>query len=73
VTFRDASGLAWFKGGHNNWHTALAIGFESGQRGLVLMANDVRAEEIFPDVARLILGPTDMPWSWEYLPKRPMY
>lgn len=66
VTFRDVSGPAWFKGGHNDWTGNMVICLEAGQRCLVMLANDVRAEWIFPELARLTLGETRMPWTWEY-------
>jgi CubicO group peptidase (beta-lactamase class C family) len=66
VTFQDASGPAWFKGGHNDWTGNMAICLEHGKRCLVMLANDVRAERIFPELTRVILGETRMPWSWEY-------
>jgi hypothetical protein len=31
-----------------------------------MLANDARAERIYPELARLILGATRMPWTWEY-------
>ena len=31
-----------------------------------MLANDVRAEHIYPALARSILGETRMPWGWEY-------
>lgn len=66
VTFQDASGPAWFKGGHNDWTGNMVICLERWKRCVVMLANDVRAERIFPEVARVILGDTRMPWSWEY-------
>ncbi len=66
VTFRDAGGPAWFKGGHNPWTGNMVIGLENGKRCVVMLANDVRAERIYPELARLILGETRMPWYWEY-------
>ena len=66
VTFRDASGPAWFKGGHNDWTGNMVICLETGQRCVVMLANDVRAERIYPELARMILGETRMPWDWEY-------
>lgn len=66
VTFRDGSGPAWFKGGHNDWTGNMVICLETGQRCVVMLANDVRAERIYPAMARLILGETRMPWRWEY-------
>lgn len=66
VTFQDASGPAWFKGGHNDGTGNMVICLERRQRCVVMLANDARAERIFPEVARTILGDTRMPWSWEY-------
>lgn len=66
VTFRDRSGPAWFKGGHNDATGNMLLCLESGQRCVVMLANDVRAERIYPELARQVLGDTDMPWRWEY-------
>jgi hypothetical protein len=66
VTFRDASGPAWFKGGHNDWTGNFVICLEQSRRCVVLLANDVRAERVYPELVRFILGPTRMPWTWEY-------
>ncbi len=66
VTFRDRSGPAWFKGGHNDSTGNMVLCLESGQRCVVMLSNDVRAERIYPDIARRVLGETDMPWQWEY-------
>jgi CubicO group peptidase (beta-lactamase class C family) len=66
VTFRDSSGPAWFKGGHNDWTGNMVICLESGKRCLVMIANDVRAERIYPELSRFVLGDTRMPWGWEY-------
>jgi CubicO group peptidase (beta-lactamase class C family) len=66
VTFQDARGQVWFKGGHNEWTGNMVICIESRQRCLVLLSNDVRAERIYPDLTRAILGQTRLPWTWEY-------
>ncbi len=66
VTFQDTSGPAWFKGGHNDWTGNMVICLERGKRCAVMLANDVRAERIYPEIARMILGETGMPWRWEY-------
>ncbi len=66
VTFRDRSGPAWFKGGHNDSTGNMVLCLESGRRCVVMLANDVRAERIYPELARRVLGETDMPWAWEY-------
>lgn len=66
VTFQDASGLGWFKGGHNDSTGNMVLCLERGQRCVVLLANDVRAERIYPELVRFVLGETRMPWRWEY-------
>jgi len=65
VTFRDRDGAAWFKGGHNDVTGNMVICRERERRCLVLLANDVRAESIYPEIATLVLGETRMPWHWD--------
>jgi CubicO group peptidase (beta-lactamase class C family) len=66
VTFRDGSGVMFFKGGHNDWTGNVAVCQEARRRCVVLLANSVRAELIYPELVRFILGDTAMPWWWEY-------
>lgn len=66
VTFGDVSGHAWFKGGHNDSTGNMLVCQESGRRCVVLLANSVRAERIYPAMVRFVLGETAMPWWWEY-------
>jgi hypothetical protein len=66
VIFQDARGTMWFKGGHNPWTGNMVICIESRKRCLVLLSNDVRAERLYPDLTRAVLGPTNLPWTWEY-------
>jgi CubicO group peptidase (beta-lactamase class C family) len=66
VTFRDTRGAAWFKAGHNDWTGNMVICLEHGKRCVVMLSNDARAERIFPELTRTILGDTRMPWTWEY-------
>jgi CubicO group peptidase (beta-lactamase class C family) len=66
VTFVDSSGPMFFKGGHNDWTGNMAICQETRRRCVVLLANSVRAELIYPEMVRFVLGDTAMPWWWEY-------
>ncbi len=68
VTFRDVNGPAWFKAGHNDTTGNMVICQEYRKRCVVMLANDVRAERIYPELARLVLGESNMPWRWEYGP-----
>lgn len=65
VTFRDANGASWFKGGHNDVTGNMVVCQEATLRCLVLLANDVRAEIIFPEIVTLVLGETKLPWRWD--------
>ena len=66
VTFRGVDGPVWFKGGHNDFTGNMVMCREHDQRCVVLLANDVRAERIYPELVRLVLGEVGMPWKWEY-------
>lgn len=66
VTFQDSTGPAWFKGGHNDTTGNMVICLGRVQRCIVMLANDVRAERLYPDLARFVIGETKMPWAWEY-------
>src|SRR5690606_13166825 len=67
VTFNDPeAGLMFFKGGHNDWTGNMAICQDARRRCDVFLGNSVRAELIYPELARFILGDTAFPWWWEY-------
>ena len=66
LTFDDVDGRAWFKGGHDEATANMAICVERQKRCVVALANDVRAERLYPELFRAVLGPNAMPWSWEY-------
>lgn len=66
VTFTGPQGAGFFKGGHNDSTANMWACIERGRRCVVLLSNDVRAEPAFPDLVDGILGPTGIPWAWEY-------
>ena len=66
ITFQDARGEVWFKGGHNEWTGNMVVCVEREKRCVVLLSNDVRAERLYPDLVRAVLGKTSLPWNWEY-------
>ncbi len=68
ITFEDSGGKIWFKGGHNDFTGNMLVCQERRQRCVVLLANSVRAELIYPEIVRFVLGETAMPWWWEYNP-----
>jgi hypothetical protein len=66
VTLQGPQGEVWFKGGHNEWTGNMVVCVERERRCLVLLSNDVRAERLYPDLVRAVLGETGLPWRWEY-------
>ena len=68
VLFEGPLGRGFFKGGHNDSTGNMWICLERGQRCVVILSNDVRAEAAFPAITRAILGETGIPWRWEYGP-----
>ncbi len=66
ITFEGPMGRGFFKGGHNDSTANMMVCLETGQRCVVVLANDVRAEPAFPALFGAILGETGMPWGWEY-------
>jgi len=68
VTFAGPQGRGFWKGGHNDSTGNILVCLERGRRCVVLLSNDVRAERMYPALTELILGPTGLPWNWEYAP-----
>jgi CubicO group peptidase (beta-lactamase class C family) len=66
VTFVGPQGRGFFKGGHNDSTGNMWVCVERQKRCVVIMANDVRAEAMFPAIVKTVLGETGMPWAWEY-------
>lgn len=65
-TWQGPNGRSFAKGGHNDWTGNIVICQEAEARCLVMLANSVRAEIIFPELAAFILGETHYPWWWTY-------
>jgi CubicO group peptidase (beta-lactamase class C family) len=66
IAFSGPQGAGYFKGGHNDSTANMMVCLEQGQRCVVIMANDVRAERAYPKLVEALLGPTGVPWRWEY-------
>ncbi len=71
IAFSGPQGKGFFKGGHNDTTGNTLVCLEKRRRCVVLLANDVRAEPLFPGIVKLVLGETAMPWTWEYGSKVP--
>lgn len=66
VTFTGPQGPGFFKGGHNDSTGNTMVCLERDQRCVVILGNDVRAEDGFAPLVRFILGDTGVPFDWEY-------
>jgi len=66
VTFRGPQGPGFYKGGHDDAVGNTLVCIEQGQRCVVMLGNDVRAEAAFPALVAFVLGDTGVPWDWEY-------
>ncbi|MEL1264460.1 serine hydrolase domain-containing protein [Pseudoxanthomonas putridarboris] len=66
VTFSGPQGAGFYKGGHDDAVGNTLVCIEQGQRCVVILGNDVRAEATFPALVAFVLGPTGTPWEWEY-------
>jgi len=66
VVFDGPQGHGFFKGGHDGQTANTMVCIEAGQRCVVILSNDVRAEAGFADLVHFILGDTGVPYDWEY-------
>jgi CubicO group peptidase (beta-lactamase class C family) len=66
VVFDGPQGRGFFKGGHNDTTANTWVCVVAKRRCLVILSNDVRAERGFPDLVEYVLGPTGVPYDWEY-------
>jgi CubicO group peptidase (beta-lactamase class C family) len=72
LAFDGPQGPGWLKGGHNETTANTLVCLERGQRCVLILSNDVRAERAFPALVRAALGETGVPYRWEY-PGLPAY
>jgi CubicO group peptidase (beta-lactamase class C family) len=68
IAFSGPLGPGFQKGGHNDSTGNTWVCLERQKDCVVILSNDVRAEPLFPDIVRIVLGETGMPWRWEYGP-----
>ncbi|MET3725943.1 serine hydrolase domain-containing protein [Sphingomonas trueperi] len=66
IAFNGPQGPGWLKGGHNEVTANTLVCLERGRRCVVILGNDVRIETAFPALVRAAIGPTGVPYSWEY-------
>ncbi|MDG2525571.1 serine hydrolase [Stenotrophomonas sp. HITSZ_GD] len=66
VTFEGPQGAGFFKGGHNDTTGNTLVCLRRQRRCLLVLGNDVRAEKGFAELVEFVLGPTGVPYDWEY-------
>lgn len=66
IAFSGPQGAGWYKGGHDDITGNTLVCVKEGQRCVVILANDVRAEKAFPTLVGFVLGETGVPYRWEY-------
>jgi len=66
IVFDGPQGHGFFKGGHNDSTGNMVACLEARQACVVILGNDLRAEAAIPYLIDFILGPTGLPWDWEY-------
>jgi CubicO group peptidase (beta-lactamase class C family) len=66
IVFDDPSGRMFYKGGHDDGTGNTVVCQDRRKRCIVLLANSVRAEKIYPALVKFVLGETAAPWWWEY-------
>jgi hypothetical protein len=66
IVFDGPQGHGFYKGGHDGQTANTMVCLEAGQRCVVILSNDVRAEAGFADLVKFILGDTGVPYDWEY-------
>ncbi|MDV3455469.1 serine hydrolase domain-containing protein [Sphingomonas sp. HF-S4] len=66
IAFAGPQGAGFFKGGHNDSTANTLVCVAQRRRCVVILSNDVRAEAAFPELVRVAIGETGVPWHWEY-------
>jgi CubicO group peptidase (beta-lactamase class C family) len=69
ILFKSTQGPAFFKGGHDDWTSNMAVCIDPKRQCILLLSNSVRGETTYPALVRSVLGETGLPWSWEYNPE----
>jgi CubicO group peptidase (beta-lactamase class C family) len=66
VVFNGPQGHGFYKGGHDGQTANTMVCMDDGQRCVVILSNDVRAEAGFEELVSFLLGDTGVPYDWEY-------
>ena len=66
VVFDGPQGHGFYKGGHDGQTANTLVCIEKGERCVLILSNDVRAEAGFAELVHFVLGDTGVPYDWEY-------
>ncbi len=66
TVFEGPQGHGFYKGGHDGQTANTMVCIDAGQRCVVILSNDVRAEAGYAQLVRFVLGDTGVPYDWEY-------
>ncbi len=66
IVFNGPQGPGFYKGGHDGQTANTMVCLKNGQRCVLVLANDVRAEAGFAQLIHFVLGDTGVPYEWEY-------
>jgi CubicO group peptidase (beta-lactamase class C family) len=66
ISFTGPQGAGFQKGGHNDSTGNTLVCLNKGRRCVLILSNDVRSEQMFPQIVSAALGKTGFPWKWEY-------
>lgn len=66
VAFSGPQGPGFYKGGHDEQTANTLVCLQDGQRCVVILSNDVRAEAGYARLVRFVLDDTGVPYEWEY-------
>lgn len=66
VVFDGPQGHGFYKGGHDDGTANTMVCLDEGERAVLILSNDVRAEAAFPALVKAVLGETGVPYDWEY-------
>jgi CubicO group peptidase (beta-lactamase class C family) len=66
ISFNGPQGAGFQKGGHNDSTGNSLVCLNKGKRCVLILSNDVRSEQMFPQIVAAALGETGFAWKWEY-------
>lgn len=66
VLWTGPQGRGFFKGGHNDGADNMLVCLIERNDCILMMTNIAKGHLIFPQIAEAVLGPTGLPWTWEY-------